>query len=514
MASYFKQSGAHGARVRVKGHPEVSKSGFRTKADAKEWAEREEGKLRNAGVPQGFGPTKTSLGTGLLSYAHSVTAYQAGCKQALCKINKYLRAAGLTPLQARKVAGGREFGLDENGRPDANKQTVSKALFKLTEVPARPVFTRPQQAAFAERQDRNAKRDALVQPYRAMLATKAVSRFVPADFDGLVAKMREAKFAENTIRQEVAILSGFFTHAMDKWNWALTKNPALAADWPEQVSRERVLGKAETERLVQALSRCTHSNFAVFVLFAVETAMRKGEALWTACWCDVDFERNVLRLPHAKNNRREVPLSPVAVDLLKDLPQGKATERIFGLTDNAAASAWRRLCEDAKIVGLHMHDLKHSSATLWARVFKGDLFTLQKITGNRSLSSLRVYLNGTSEEVAEAMRQLETPTPASAMRDGVKAAKAERHEPSNAPAETTADKSAKEARESSPDRQRAIRPAKPKVARPAPSARAQLRKPFWRRLKAGQPAAAKRRARGGALGAGGQAGGPNLAGSR
>lgn len=115
MASYFKQSGAWCARIRVKGHPELSKSAFRTKQDAQAWANVEEGKLRNSGASQGLGPTKTTLATGLLSYARQVTAYQAGCKQALTKINKYLRAGGMVPLRATKVAGGREFGLDADG---------------------------------------------------------------------------------------------------------------------------------------------------------------------------------------------------------------------------------------------------------------------------------------------------------------------------------------------------------------------------------------------------------------
>lgn len=361
MATICKQAGKWCARIRVTGHPHYSKCTFRTKAAAKEWADGEEAKLRNSGAPLGLGPTKTSLATGLLSYAHGVTAYQAGCQQALCKINKYLRAGGLSPLRAKKVAGGREFGLGKDGLPDENQQMVTQARFELTEEPVRQVFTRPQQAGFAMRQGENEKLDEIVQPYRVILARKPVSRLVPADFDGLVHKMREAGYAENTIRQELAIISGFFTHAMKKWNWPMTKNPALAADWPDQVSRDRILELEETERLVGALARSKHTRFSAFVLFALETAMRKEECLWTSCWCDVDFEHCVLKLPHAKNGRRKVPLSPAAVDILKELPRGKPTERIFGLTDNAAASAWRRLCEDANIVGLHMHDLKHSS---------------------------------------------------------------------------------------------------------------------------------------------------------
>lgn len=419
MATYFKRKSGWVARVRVTGHPEDTKSGFRTKEDAKAWAQTVESNLRRSRAVVGQGPTKTSLAAGLLMYAHQVTAKQAGCKQALTKINKYLVAAGLTPLRATKIAGGRKFGTGSDGEPDPNLQTVEVPLFTLAEEQPQPVFLNKQQSGFAARASKNETRHAKCQPYRTILARKPVSEFVPADFDELVNVMRRAGYGENTTRQELAILSGFFTHAMGKWNWPLLKNPALAADWPEQESRHRRLRADETERFVNALAKSTHKKFVSFVLFAIETAMRKGEALWTSCWCDLDLERSVLSLPHAKAGRRDVPLTDTALEILNGLPQGKPTDRIFGLTDNAAAAEWRRLCESAGISNLHIHDLKHISATRWAKLLRGDIFLLQQVVGNRSLSSLRVYVNPELEEAVEAVKAAGSASPATALKQAV-----------------------------------------------------------------------------------------------
>lgn len=73
MATYFKRKSGWVARVRVTGHPEDTKSGFRTKEDAKAWAQTLESNLRRSRAVVGQGPTKTSLAASLLMYAHQVT---------------------------------------------------------------------------------------------------------------------------------------------------------------------------------------------------------------------------------------------------------------------------------------------------------------------------------------------------------------------------------------------------------------------------------------------------------
>ncbi|NMM06950.1 site-specific integrase [Polaromonas sp.] len=421
-----KKTGKHFARIRLAGH-EAYKCGFDHRTDAKEWANIQEGLYKNAsrGTMKGMGPQKTMLGVALRDYAYDVLVTQKGCVQALCRVNKYLRAAGLPVLRATLVRGGRTFGTDDAGTPQASKQKIEQTLYKLEEVSSTPVFQAPQQAAFAQRSSDNAARDAAPQAVREDLARMPVSDIRGFNLTKVMTAMLESAYAGATRRQEIAILSGFFEHAMKNWNWPLAANPALAVKWPTGDKRDRVLSKEEAKRLGVALANCRNKPFQIFLLFAMETAMRRGEMLWTACWCDIDRNQedgDVLKLFDAKKGSREVPLTPFALQLLGELPQGAPHERIFPMTESALSCAWSRVCEVAAIVDLHIHDLRHTAATMFADLFNGDIFTLQQVTGIKSLEILRIYVNPKSRDVSKRMRNLPGATIAQGLHQEISAA--------------------------------------------------------------------------------------------
>jgi integrase len=422
MASYREVKNLWTARVRVKNHRPEFKGGFETKTDAKAWAGPVEERLRNAHDVKGLGPSKTTLAVALRDYAYAVTATQGGCVQALCKINKYLRAANFKPLKATKVRGGREFGLDGNGLPSELLQKVGAPLFKLTEQDDKPVFGGAKQKGFEGRRLKNLKREERAQRHREVMAKLPVSQIQAFHLTALVKLMNDDGFEAATQRQEVAILSSFITYAMDVWNGPLEKNPALQFVWPVGAERDRVMTDDEAQRLAVSLPTCGNPDAARLVLFALETAMRRGEALWTACWCDVDYDNRVLKLPHAKTGRREVPLSPEAISMLQEMPQGAPTDTIFNLTDAALDSAWKRACKAAGIVNLRIHDLRHSSATMWSELLHGDIFKLQLITSHRTLKMLQRYVNPKARQLAKQLQTITTPTIAATMRQQMAAA--------------------------------------------------------------------------------------------
>ena len=99
MATYGKQSGKHFARIRLIGYKDF-KGGFDTKTEAKGWVEKQEALFATTqGTMRGMGPKKTMLGVALRDYAFDVLVHQRGCVQALCRVNKYLSAAGLPVLR-------------------------------------------------------------------------------------------------------------------------------------------------------------------------------------------------------------------------------------------------------------------------------------------------------------------------------------------------------------------------------------------------------------------------------
>src|SRR5487761_2128020 len=131
MASFYKQGDAWGARVRVNGQ-ERSRSAFKTKREAADWAHEVEGELRGAQGQKGLGPASTSLALALMGYAKDVVRLQKSCVQTVTRINKYLELAGLATLKATELQGPGHRGLDAEGIPVRTAQPV---LFELTEVP-------------------------------------------------------------------------------------------------------------------------------------------------------------------------------------------------------------------------------------------------------------------------------------------------------------------------------------------------------------------------------------------
>lgn len=425
MASYGKQSGKWYAKIRLTGHKHVFEGGFRTKKDAQDWAGPIEGRMRNRHAMAGLGP-ETSLAVALRDYAYAVTVHQAGCVQVVSRINKYMRAAKLPILRVTKKKGGRVFARDEDGNELHEKFHVEEPLFELTEVVEAPsVFQNGRQSGFAAREEKNEARNSASQKIRESFARLPTSKLAGFHFHELMKTMQASGYKNATVRQELAILSGFFEHAKNVWNWPVADNPLKSIDWPTGDARERILTPDEAPRLAKALAKSQSRQFQMFILFALETVMRKGEALETACWCDIDYSEKILKLPHAKSGRREVPLTSLALQILEEMPQGKPTERIFSLTDAALYSCWKRVCHDASIVDLHIHDLRHTGITMYADFFDGDIFILQQITGHRTLQMLRRYVNRPVSQVSRMLDSKQHVSIARAVKNGITQAKVE-----------------------------------------------------------------------------------------
>lgn len=410
MATYVKKKCGWTVRIRLSGRPEVTEGGFRTKQEAKDWAVERESAMRQSPRMKGLGPHHTTLAEALTDYVKAVTCKQKGCPQVLTKVNKYRVAAGLLPLKAVKKTGGRVFGKDADGKPAAEQQKVENVLFDIVEEEPTELFKAARQKAFAARKQRIEEQGRASQKHRTLMANMKVADISPHNFEDLFNLMTKDGYAANTQRQEVAILSGMFSHAMRVWKWRLEENPALAIDWPTGAGRERVMSADESMRIAAEMAKLRNKKFKSFVVFSIETAMRKGESTTTACWCDVDWERRVLNLPDSKGGKRPVPLSPVAIEVLQEMGPGEPTEKIFGLTDGQVNSAWKRLCADAKVTNLTIHDLRHTSATFYAKLFHGDIFMLQLVTGHKSLGMLKRYVNRQVDEVVDVMGSMSAPS--------------------------------------------------------------------------------------------------------
>ena len=216
-----------------------------------------------------------------------------------------------------------------------------------------------------------------------------------------------------TVRRELDIISAVF-------NWARrelmiqVENPVSSIRRPPpSASRTRRLEEGEEERLLSALEDHAQDGEKKYregtrnpwikpiVLFALETAMRRGELL-ALKWDDVDLEKRTAFLQFTKNGEaRTVPLSSRAAALLEALPRS-IDGRVFPVTAEALKKAWERACERAGIEDFHFHDLRHEATSRLAEKLP-NLIELASVTGHKDLKMLKRYYHPRAEDLARKL---------------------------------------------------------------------------------------------------------------
>ena len=63
------------------------------------------------------------------------------------------------------------------------------------------------------------------------------------------------------------------------------------------------------------------------------------------------------------------------------------------------------MIENKKLDGIHTHSLRHTSATLYYKVNKADVKTLQRFLGHRNVDTTEIYLHFDNKELKEIMQK-------------------------------------------------------------------------------------------------------------
>ena len=210
------------------------------------------------------------------------------------------------------------------------------------------------------------------------------------------------KVSGSTINRDLNLLSHLFTTARREWKW-IADSPTKDVRRPkESPHRDRLITDDEIERLCLALgfseSPVTTKSGAVAVafLFAIETAMRAGEI------CGLkrqDIHGRVAHLSQTKNDtKRDVPLSPRALELLSLLPQH---ETVFDIGTATVDALFRKARKRAAIENLRFHDSRHEAITRLAR--KLNVLELARMVGHKNLEELQTYYNESAAELAKKL---------------------------------------------------------------------------------------------------------------
>ncbi len=211
-----------------------------------------------------------------------------------------------------------------------------------------------------------------------------------------------------TVNRELNLISGMFSHAIKEWSVPLPANPVhLVKRPPAGKARRRRWSDAEIQRLLDAAGFDEKQPPVVgrdyvgwALLVAIETAMRLGELCLLRVG-DVDLQGRAAVLHDTKNgDRRVVPLSRRAGELLGILLAGKAADdQVFPLTSGSLGLYFREARNRAGLSDLRFHDARHEAATRLSRKLP-NVIELSAVTGHRSLQSLKIYYHPDAADLA------------------------------------------------------------------------------------------------------------------
>ncbi|MGY2491127.1 tyrosine-type recombinase/integrase [Cupriavidus sp. CP313] len=390
MAKAYPEGKGWAFRLRIRGQ-DIYRSGFATEAEAKQAIAKIKAEHTDTARASGSGPYQTSLAIAFSNYALQRFPFLKGAAQDKNRINRYLRALGLPVIELTKTADS----------ADGARRYWEVALVR-EEARAIPNSLRAHRAAQAGQTIRSDE-------IRAQLAATKMADVTTHQVQTLIDAMVSEGYGPATIDHERAEVRRLFSHARRVWNWrAPHSNPASDVKAPAvDNARDRVLTNDEWKAIGKALARYKNPYALPIVCLMLETAMRSCEPLSYATWGDVDWTRRVLCLQDSKGGKRNVPLNPEAIALLKGLraQAGAASAgcRIFPTTYEAIGKAWRVACEQAGVTGVTLHDLRHTAATRYAREFNGNLPVIMQITGHKTVKMAMRYINIKAEDVSQMM---------------------------------------------------------------------------------------------------------------
>lgn len=231
-----------------------------------------------------------------------------------------------------------------------------------------------------------------------------LAKYAPIAITGkMIADYRDKRLevvSGSTVNRELALLSHLFTVAMREWGIALNSNPVSAVRKPaNNEARDRVLTDAQRGALVAACGQCHSPWIRPLVIFALETATRRGEIL-SLTWDKVSLETSTA-LVSGKTGARKVPLSPACLEALRGLPRS-LDGRVFPVTVETLKQAYARAVARAGIKDFTFHDLRHDALTRLAR--KGfNILELRAISGHATANMLQRYVSIDAGDLAKKL---------------------------------------------------------------------------------------------------------------
>ncbi len=249
------------------------------------------------------------------------------------------------------------------------------------------------------------KRGAEIETIRInALCRSSLAKYAVASITGkTLAHWRDQRLTEvsgSTVTRELQLLGHLFTVAIREWGFALHSNPVSLIRKPTpNKARDRVLNDSHRQALIGACAQCQNPWIKPVVVFALETAARRGEIL-ALTWRDVDLERKVAKVS-GKTGSRSIPLSPACVSMLRLLPRSLEGD-VFPVTIETLKQAYARAVARAGIQNFTFHDLRHDALTRLAKLGL-NILELRSVSGHTTANMLQRYVSIDAGDLAKKL---------------------------------------------------------------------------------------------------------------
>jgi integrase len=268
------------------------------------------------------------------------------------------------------------------------------------------------------------------------LGSRKAEQVTTSDLAKLHAKMRDRPYQANRMLEVVGSLYSF---ANKRKILALASNPARAIEQYPEKGRERYLTADELSRLGDTVREAETAGLpyeideakptakhapkearrrtkigphaAAAVRLLIFTGARLREILRLK-WEHVDLERGLLFLPDSKTGKKAIVLNAPALDILANLPRVGA----YVIAGQAAGTdhdkpradlnrPWRAIVKRADLNGLRIHDLRHTHASVGARLGLG-LPIIGKLLGHTQPSTTARYAHLDADPLRRASEHI------------------------------------------------------------------------------------------------------------
>jgi integrase len=235
---------------------------------------------------------------------------------------------------------------------------------------------------------------------RHQICLKTLAELKSEDFERYKVERLKSVLG-STINREFNIIKHAFNVAIDVWELPLNKNPlASVKKAPNPKSRERQLTDVELDRLISTAQKVRNLTVAPLILFALETAMRRGELL-NIKKEHYHTENKTLFIPETKTGHsRTIPLSTKAQEIISN---ANSKDKAFPIHIKALEYHWKQICLKAEIDDFNFHDLRHTCIT---KLFEKGLSVpeVALISGHKCIKQLYAYVHIQPENLVSKLQ--------------------------------------------------------------------------------------------------------------